>query len=86
MKVDFYTANEQLAPTVANYLFSDEYTMIMNGQYIEQAGQWYQVTGQTMPDIKIDPDDPDKFYPLPPHIVFVYPVNRRPIQVLTKLN
>lgn len=81
MKVDFYTANEQLAPTVANYLFSQDCSVIMNGQYIENDGQWYQVTGQTIPPIKVDPDDPDKFFPLPAPDVFVYPVNWRPVNI-----
>jgi hypothetical protein len=70
MNVDFFISNEQLAPTVENYLFSDEYALIMNGQYIEQNGQWYQVTGQTIPD---NPSDA--------LAVFIYPVPRRPIVV-----
>lgn len=65
MKVDFYTSNEQLAPTVANYLFSHECSLIMNGQFIDHDGQWYQVTGQTIPD--------DKNEAL---AVFIYPVHR----------
>ena len=70
MTVDFYTSNEQLAPTVANYLFSDEYALIMNGQYIEHNGQWYQVTGQTI----LDHQQADL-------AVFVYPVARRPMMM-----
>ncbi|HAQ19571.1 MAG TPA: hypothetical protein DCR40_10125 [Prolixibacteraceae bacterium] len=70
MKVDFYTSNEQLAPTVGNYLFSQECSLIMNGQYIEQHGQWYQVTGQTIADNKTEA-----------LAVFVYPVPRRPIRI-----
>jgi len=67
MKVDFYTSNEQLAPTVANYLFSDEYASMMNGQYVENEGQIYQVVGQRLPDIKDEA-----------LAVFVYPVKRIP--------
>lgn len=70
MKVDFYTSNEQLAPTVANYLFSQECELMMNGQYIEQDGQGYQVTGQTIPENKGEVLS-----------VFIYPVPRRPIRV-----
>jgi len=75
MKVDFYTANEQLAPTVANYLFSDEYALIMNGQYIERDGQSYQVTGQTIPETKSEA-----------LAVFIYPVSRRPGKVSILIN
>ncbi len=67
MKVDFFSNNEQLAPTVGNYLFSQECSLIMNGQYIEQDRQWYQVTGQTIPD--------DKESAL---AVFLNPVPKRP--------
>ena len=70
MKVDFYTSNEQLAPTVANYLFSAEHVSIMNGQYIENEGKSYQVTGQTIPESKTEALS-----------VFVYPVNRQPIVI-----
>lgn len=70
MKVDFYKTNEQLAPTVANYLFSQECSLIMNGQYIEHGEQGYQVTGQTVPD--------DKESAL---AVFIYPVSKRPTLV-----
>jgi hypothetical protein len=70
MKVDFYTSNEQLAPTVGNYLFSGDHVSIMNGQYIENNGQLYQVTGQTLPEKKGEA-----------LAVFIYPVNRRPMEV-----
>jgi len=70
MKVDFYTNNEQLAPTVANYLFSQECSMIINGQHIEHNGQWYQITGQLVPDNKSEA-----------LAVFLYPISRQPIQV-----
>ncbi|OFX52328.1 MAG: hypothetical protein A2066_00100 [Bacteroidetes bacterium GWB2_41_8] len=69
MKVDFYTNNEQKAPTVEHYLFSDEYAVMMNGQYIEQDGKWYQVTGILMPDDKVAALD-----------VLLNPANRRPVQ------
>lgn len=68
MTVDFYTSNEQLAPTVENYLFSKECTLIMNGQYIENNGQYYQVTGQTLLDHK-----------KANLAVFLYPVKKCPI-------
>jgi len=70
MKVDFFTHNEQLAPTVANYLFSGEYVSIMNGQYIENEGKSYQVTGQRIPDEKTKA-----------LAVFLYPINRKFIEV-----
>lgn len=71
MKIDFYTANEQNAPTVENFLFSDEYAMIMNGMYIDHNGQNYQVTGQQLAE-ETNGD----------HIVFLYPVNRRPAGII----
>jgi hypothetical protein len=70
MKIDFYTSNEQLAPTVANYLFSDEYACIINGQYIENNDKGYQVVGQRLPDNKDEA-----------LAVFIYPVNRQPMEV-----
>lgn len=70
MKVDFYISNEQLAPTVPNYLFSDEYACIINGQYIENNCQVYQVVAQRLPDNKGDA-----------LAVFIYPVNRQPMEV-----
>lgn len=70
MKVDFFTNNEQQAPTVENYLFSDEYALIMNGQYIENNGMFYQVTGMLIQE--------DEEAAL---AVFVNPANRRPIAI-----
>lgn len=55
MKVDFFNYNEQLDHTMANYLFSQECSLIVNGQYIEHDDQWYQVAGQTIPDDKGSP-------------------------------
>lgn len=82
MKVDFFRTNEQNAPTVEHFLFSKEISQVMNGEFIEQNGQYYQVTGQTIPDTEVMPDDdPDEWHPMPPPIVFVYPVPRRPIEV-----
>jgi len=78
MKIDFYKTNERLEPTVENYLFTKELAQVMNGEFIDQDGQWYQVTGQTMPEIKINPDSPFEFRPPPAPDVFVYPVNNRP--------
>lgn len=42
MAVDFFTHNEQLTPTVANYLFNQGYSLILTGQafsitYISQS-------------------------------------------------
>ena len=70
MQVDFYRSNEQNAPTVENYLFTKELSQVMNGEYIEHGGQYYQVTGQTIAEKKGDP-----------HNVFIYPVQRKPIEI-----
>lgn len=70
MTVDFFRANEHNEPTAEFFLFTDQYALIMNGMYIEQNGQHYQVTGQQNPDKKGDA-----------HIVFIYPVNRRPTEI-----
>lgn len=43
MTMDFYTDNEQRAPVTGNYLFSDEITQIMCGQFISDSGKRYQV-------------------------------------------
>jgi hypothetical protein len=79
MKVDFYQANEQNAPTVEHYLFTKEKSQVMNGEYIENAGQYYQVISQTMAD-PVPVDDQNEWLPIPPPVVFVYPVQRRPIE------
>lgn len=52
MKVDFFRANEQNAPTTEFYLFSDDYALVMNGQQIEHDGKKYQVTGLIWADDK----------------------------------
>lgn len=83
MKVDFYTANDQNAPTVENYLFTKELSQVMNGEFIENEGQYYQVIGQTLPDLP-EPVNPDVFTPLPSPLVFVFPVPNRPIQINLK--
>lgn len=77
MEIDFYKDNEQKAPTVEYYLFTDWFSEIMNGQYIEHldSGKWYQVTFQTIADNKGDP-----------HIVFLYPIERRPTVINLKTN
>ena len=80
MKVDFYRSNEQNAPTVEYYLFTKELRQIMNGEYIEEAGQHYQVTGQIMADVP-EYVEGDKFHPTPPPVVFVYPVQRKPVEI-----
>lgn len=77
MKVDFYRANEQNAPTVEHYLFSDEYALIMNGQYIEQAGKHYQVISQTIPDLSDYPET-EEFRNVPALMCFIYPVSNTP--------
>jgi len=43
MKVDFYTNTPDKAATTGNYLFSDQYAQIMEGQNIEHNGQIYRV-------------------------------------------
>jgi len=43
MKIDFYTDNEAKAATVENYLFSDDYALIMVGQKIEYNNDLFQV-------------------------------------------
>jgi uncharacterized protein with WD repeat len=50
MTVDFYRDNEQKAPTVANYLFTDYYALMINGQRIEHEFKIYEVTGQLWAD------------------------------------
>lgn len=52
MQCDFYRDNEQKAPVVGNYLFTDYYAMMINGQYIEHNFKRYQVTGQLWNDDK----------------------------------
>ena len=59
MKVDFYRANEQNAPT---------------GQYIEQAGKHYQVISQTIPDLS-DYLETEEFRNAPALMCFIYPVS-----------
>lgn len=82
MKVDFYQSNEQNAPTVEFYLFTKEVTQVMNGEYIQHDGQYYQVISQTMDDPFPDPveGEPYEFHPIPPPVVFVYPVDFRPVE------
>jgi len=43
MKIDFYTDNESKAATVENYLFSDDYALIMVGQKITNDNDTYHV-------------------------------------------
>jgi hypothetical protein len=50
MTVDFYRDNEQKAPTVENYLFTDNYAIMINGQNITHEFKNYQVTGQLWAD------------------------------------
>lgn len=73
MKIDFYRTNEQSKPTPALFLFSDDYALIMNGQYIEQNGNYYQVTGQ----IKAGPANADA-PELANHTVFVTQIPHKP--------
>lgn len=48
MKVDFFLNHEEKQPGKQCYLFTKELTQIMNGEYIEHNGVFYQVTGQTI--------------------------------------
>lgn len=50
MTIDFYRDNQQKAPTVENYLFTDFYALMIDGQRIEHEFKIYQVTGQTWND------------------------------------
>ena len=43
MKINFYTDNEQKAPTVGNFLFTNDYAEIMQGQRIKRDEDIYQV-------------------------------------------
>ncbi len=43
MKINFYTDNQQKAPTVENFLFSDHYAEIKQGQFIEHETDQYRV-------------------------------------------
>ncbi len=80
MIVDFFKPNEQNAPTVENYLFSKELSQVMNGEFIQHNGQHYQVTAQTMPDVPPYVEG-EKFKPMQPLVVFVYPVQRKLVQI-----
>ena len=46
MTVDFYRDNPQKAPTVENYLFTDYYAQLINGQYIHHNFKTYMLNGQ----------------------------------------
>jgi len=43
MRIDFYTDNEAKAATVENYLFSDDYALIMVGQKITNDNDTFHV-------------------------------------------
>lgn len=90
MQVDFYRSNEQNAPTVEHYLFTKELSQIMNGEYIEEAGQHYQVISQPIPDQPAFPErvglsakqsKAEAVEGQPALMVFVYPVQRKPVEI-----
>lgn len=64
MKVDFFLTNTPNTPTAPVYLFSKERISVMNDEYIEHEGQFYQVTGQLIAQ-----------EPGAAHNAFVSPVN-----------
>lgn len=70
MLVDYFLTNEQNAPTTEFYQFTKEVPSVMNGEYIQHNGQFYQVTGQLLAS-----------EPKANHNAFVYPVNRRPVEI-----
>ena len=66
MLIDFFKANEQNAPTAQFYLFTLERSCLMNGEFIQQNGQTYQVTGQTIAE-----------QPKANHNGFLFPINNK---------
>lgn len=74
MVIDFYLDNEQRAPTVGFYLFTDYFSEIRNGQQIKHMDQNYQVTWQTVAENKGEP-----------HMVFLYPIERSIITIDFKI-
>jgi hypothetical protein len=43
MTADFYTDNEKKAATVENFLFSGQYTQLMNGETLIISGDQYHI-------------------------------------------
>ena len=50
MTVNFYTDNEQKAPTVANFIFTLDHALMMVGQNVSHAGKRYQVNSLAWSD------------------------------------
>ena len=64
MKINFYRDNEQKAMTVEFFLFTKERVSIMNGEFVENEGQFYQVNSQLIAQ-----------QPGANHNAFIYPVD-----------